>query len=161
MNDLFDIEDEDYEDPNPRPVSKPAAAPVDDLDWLPGNWADFVAMRQKKGARAPFTDAAKQGIVRKLKSYKALGYDLQDVLQESIENGWSGVFPPKNPKAADRHQEGEYAREVLRKRPHPSTHETRAYLDERTKHNETAIKGDEARRRADEIRARLGIRKRT
>ena len=157
MNDLFDIEDESDDDPNPRP----AVALADALDWLPDNWSDFVAMRQKKGSRAPFTDAAKQGIIRKLKSYKALGYDLEAVIQESIENGWSGVFPPKNPKAEVIHKEGEYAREVLRKRPHPTIAETREYLAVLDKAKDDAIKGDEARRRADEIRARLGIRKRT
>jgi len=52
-------------------------------------------MRKAKGKRAPFTVAARDGIVAELGRLRDAGHDIAAVLQASVNNGWSGVFPPK------------------------------------------------------------------
>lgn len=60
-------------------------------DWLPvPDWRDFCQMR---GTR--FTARAKQLVIGKLEKLKQEGYDPAAVLQQSLERGWSGVFPIK------------------------------------------------------------------
>jgi hypothetical protein len=70
-------------------------------DWMPPRqWDDFVEMRRAKGQRAPFTLGAARGIIADLAKLKEAGHDPAAVLQASVNNGWSGVFPIKR-------QEGE------------------------------------------------------
>ncbi len=85
--------------PNPDPVQDPPATRVPPWSppaWIPGQqWQSFIAMRKAKGKRAPFTEAARDGIVATLEKLYATGHDIAAVLQESVNNGWSGVFAPK------------------------------------------------------------------
>lgn len=68
--------------------------------WVPlPQWQAFVAMRKAKGKRAPFTDAARDGIVSALAKLQAAGHDVSEVLQESVNHGWSSVYAPKAPPA--------------------------------------------------------------
>jgi hypothetical protein len=70
-------------------------------DWIPAEqWAAFIAMRNAKGKRAPFTDAARDGVVAELAKLKRDGHNPGDVLTASVVNGWSGVFPPKTVRGA-------------------------------------------------------------
>lgn len=65
-------------------------------------WEAFIAMRKAKGKRAPFTDAARDGIVAALQKLSDAGHDIAAALQESVNNGWSGVFAPKGNTATHR-----------------------------------------------------------
>ena len=66
-------------------------------EWVPADkWAAFVAMRKAKGSRAPFTEAAREGIIAALDKLRADGHNVGEVLQASVVNGWSGVFAPKS-----------------------------------------------------------------
>lgn len=56
-------------------------------------WVAFVDMRKAKGKRAPFTDFAKTRILFELRRLAADGHDIEEVLWNSVTNGWSGVFP--------------------------------------------------------------------
>lgn len=78
----------------PTPASRgPSWSPP---AWMPiPQWQAFVAMRKAKGKRAPFTEAARDGIVAALAKLRSTGHDVAGVLQESVNNGWSGVFAPK------------------------------------------------------------------
>lgn len=59
--------------------------------WLPAvDWKDFCQMRGAK-----FTARAKQLVIGKLEKLKQEGHDPAAVLQQSLERGWSGVFPLK------------------------------------------------------------------
>lgn len=61
-------------------------------DWLDKNlWADFKEMRKK--LRRPMTLKAEELIVRKLDKLRAAGDDPREVLEQSIERSWQGVFP--------------------------------------------------------------------
>jgi hypothetical protein len=57
-------------------------------------WRDFEEMRRK--LRAPLTDRARQFIVADLVKLEGQGQHAEDVLNQSITNGWRGVFPLKN-----------------------------------------------------------------
>jgi hypothetical protein len=61
----------------------------------PETWAAFVAMRKAKGQRAPLTTHAAVLILNKLTALKGEGYDPEECLEQSIMNGWSGVFATK------------------------------------------------------------------
>jgi len=68
--------------------------------WMPlPQWQAFVSMRKAKGKRAPFTDAARDGIVASLAKFSGDGHDPAVILQESVNNGWSGVFAPRTQQA--------------------------------------------------------------
>ncbi len=74
----------------------PRVPPWQPPAWMPGpQWQAFVSMRRAKGKRAPFTDEARDGIVSALSKLRDAGHDVGAVLQESVNNGWSGVFAPK------------------------------------------------------------------
>lgn len=58
-------------------------------------WKAFVEMRKRK---APLTSHASMLVVKKLTELKAQGHDPIAVLEQSILNGWRGVFPLKDKK---------------------------------------------------------------
>jgi len=58
-------------------------------------WADYLELRKAKNARAPFTPAARRRILLKLADMQAQGIDIEKALGESVENGWTSVYPPK------------------------------------------------------------------
>ena len=94
-----------------RGDKKPPKAPQGALeipDWIPAEqWGEFVAMRRAKGQKAPFTVGAVKGIVTKLDALRDEGHDLMAVLQQSVVNGWSDVFPPKG-KPGGQTQQGAF-----------------------------------------------------
>lgn len=59
-------------------------------------WDAFVEMRKAKGKRAPFTDRARDLLVRQLEQMHQQGLDVGAALEQSVINGWSGVFPARN-----------------------------------------------------------------
>lgn len=92
--------------PTPTPVSlpgvtggKPPKPPKVDIalpGWLPEpQWSDFVQMRRAKGKRAPFTVAAAKGILADLSKLRDEGHSPAEVLQQSVNAGWSAVYPVK------------------------------------------------------------------
>jgi hypothetical protein len=58
----------------------------------PEAWYGFVRMRKAKGSRAPFTEDAERLSLRKLEDFYRQGYDVNHILEESVMNGWSGLF---------------------------------------------------------------------
>lgn len=86
--------------PQPHPESKPRvktkvtgnafALP----SWVPADaWQAFQEMRSR--IRKPLTDRGRQLVVRELERLKAQGHGPGSVLEQSVLNGWSGVFPIK------------------------------------------------------------------
>jgi len=73
-------------------------------DWIPQDaWQGFVAMRAQKGK--PPTERAVEIIVGKLDRWRASGHDPGVVLDTSTENGWTGIFEPKERQANGRRQD--------------------------------------------------------
>lgn len=63
-------------------------------EWVPETeWKDFVQMRQR--IKAPLTRPAQALTVRNLVKLKDQGHDPADVLNQSTQMGWRGVFPIK------------------------------------------------------------------
>lgn len=61
-------------------------------DWIPvEEWNGFVEMRQR--SRAPFTVRAKYLCVKKLDDLRRGGVSPAAILNQSVENGWKGLFP--------------------------------------------------------------------
>ena len=61
-------------------------------DWIDTEtWEAFIAMRKK--IKAPPTERAVQLLVKDLEKYKVDGDDPNEVINQSIKNGWKGLFP--------------------------------------------------------------------
>ena len=56
-------------------------------------WNDFLVQRKK--LKAPNTDRALNSLLKKLANYYHNGHNVNDIIQESYDNGWKGVFEPK------------------------------------------------------------------
>lgn len=68
-------------------------------DWLPqAAWANFVAFRKK--VRKPLTDRAAVLAIQKLDQLRQQGNPPALVIDQSILNGWAGLFPLKGHPAA-------------------------------------------------------------
>jgi Helix-turn-helix domain len=63
-------------------------------DWVPVEpWNHFMEMRRKN--RKTPTDRAKQLLVEKLARLTASGQDLEEIINQSIESSWTGLFEIK------------------------------------------------------------------
>lgn len=63
-------------------------------EWLPDEqWGEFIEHR--KQIKAKLTPLAKKKMINKLDALRQEGDDLKAVLDQSIANGWKGVFPTK------------------------------------------------------------------
>jgi uncharacterized protein YdaU (DUF1376 family) len=67
-------------------------------DWLPKNvWLDYCNFR--KSGKTSFTDRAKELSIANLERLKNEGNDPVAVINQSIQNGWVGLFPLKDQKS--------------------------------------------------------------
>ena len=63
-------------------------------DWISKDtWNDFSSMRKDK--KEPLTNISAKRIISKLEKLRKVGQDPNEILDESIANGWKGVFPLK------------------------------------------------------------------
>ena len=84
--------------PKPEPSIKPNG--VELPEWLPIEpWRDFVEHRQK--IKAKMTVRAMQLAIKELGKLRQNGHDPAAVLEQSVLNGWKGVFPLKGVPAND------------------------------------------------------------
>ena len=82
-----------------RTVREPEKEAVELPEWMPtGVWAEFVEHRRKM--KAPMTDVAQRRALKKLARMRTEGQDIEAVVEQSIINGWKGLFPVR----ADRRQ---------------------------------------------------------
>lgn len=64
-------------------------------EWLPESaWSDFIEFR-KSIPRSPFNLQAQKLALRKLEELREQGHDPTEVINQSILNGWKGLFPLK------------------------------------------------------------------
>jgi len=59
-------------------------------------WDQFMIMRKKK--KATPTEFAVKLLIKKLNGFHASGFDVNKIIELSIENNWKGLFEPKNNK---------------------------------------------------------------
>jgi len=78
-------------------VKKPAKQELDYSDipsWLPVQLVvDFASHRES--IKSPLSQNALNLIISKLAKFKAAGHNPAECLEDSIMNGWKGVFEPK------------------------------------------------------------------
>ena len=78
--------------------NRPICAKLSPPDWLPTeSWEMWDRFRKKKSAKA-WTEDAKQLGLRKLAQLRDEGHDPTEVIEQSIERGWTGLFPVKTNK---------------------------------------------------------------
>ena len=83
--------------PSPSPSPKPIALVLP--DWLDKDlWDGFLEVRKKK--RAPNTERALKLNLEKLVSFKSNGQDPNEVLKQSVEKGYQGLFEVKGTTSA-------------------------------------------------------------
>ncbi len=67
-------------------------------DWLSAElWESFVVFRKEK--KAPLSDHACELAFSKLDELRKAGHDPAQVIEESILNGWKGLFAPTTRKS--------------------------------------------------------------
>lgn len=72
----------------------PVVDRVEVPDWIdPKHWAQWIAHRA--GMKKPLTAHAQQLSIEKLGKLRAQGHDPNEIVSESIVNGWQGLFAPK------------------------------------------------------------------
>lgn len=70
----------------------PRVSAADLPEWMPKEaWKSFCEMRRSK--RKPVTPAAMKLLISKLGKLRDEGQSPQKVLEQSIENSWTGLFP--------------------------------------------------------------------
>lgn len=63
-------------------------------DWLePQQWAEFLAHR--KTLKKPMTEYAQHLAIKVLEKFRAAGHDPKASIDQSILNGWQGLFEPR------------------------------------------------------------------
>jgi hypothetical protein len=71
--------------------------PVDKPDWLPTKeWEEFK--QHRKSIKKPMNPLSEKKLILKLERLKNNGCNIVEILNESIMNGWSGVFEIKKTK---------------------------------------------------------------
>lgn len=76
--------------PKPKPDDEPVLP-----DWIPRQaWDDYVEFR--RSIKKPMTAIAKKRAVGLLEKLRQDGDSPEDVLTQSVVNGWQGVYPVKN-----------------------------------------------------------------
>lgn len=82
-----------------RQARKPARVSALTLPtWLqPDTWAQFVAHR--KAIKSPLTLQAMELAISKLDGLRQQGHDPREVIEQTILNGWKGLFPIKAKQA--------------------------------------------------------------
>ena len=80
----------------PKPKTQnPKIEPFSPPDWVDTEtWKAFEDHR--KAIKKPMTDQAKKLIIAKLGKFQKAGHFHVDVLNQSIENGWQGIFEIKD-----------------------------------------------------------------
>jgi len=74
--------------------------PLTPPEWVPADeWAAFGEMRRK--ARKPMTGHAQSLALKELSKLRSQGQDPAAVLNQSILNGWMGLFPVKHQARGD------------------------------------------------------------
>jgi hypothetical protein len=68
-------------------------------DWIDKElWGDFLEVRRVK--KAPNTNRAIKLLITELTGLRNLGFEPQKIIEQSIKNGWRGLFPLKENKNA-------------------------------------------------------------
>jgi phage replication O-like protein O len=101
--------------PPKKPKPKKQKPKTDEFVFTPPDWLDMKLWNQflehRKKIKSPMTDLAQHLAVIKLERYTGNGHTQRDVIEQSIINGWRGLFPVKDnhdPEARRRAKEARW-----------------------------------------------------
>jgi len=57
-------------------------------------WEQFMLVRKKR--KAVSSEYANKLLINKIKKYHAAGFNVNEIIETSVENSWKSFFPPKN-----------------------------------------------------------------
>lgn len=110
----------------PTARTKSPAVNVALPDWLPADaWADWCAHRKGK----TWTQRAAELSLRQLAKLREDGSDPRAVIEQSIANGWRGLFPLRNRGAAQQPSKIAYLDAALFGAEIPMPHDSTPYYD--------------------------------
>lgn len=79
----------------PRARAKTSLPPIPIPDWLDaGRWEEYLQHRRELSPK-PFTPTAQRHAIAKLKKLKDEGNDPADVIRQTLESNWAGLFKLK------------------------------------------------------------------
>ncbi|MEB7889785.1 replication protein [Hafnia alvei] len=92
---------------NPKSKAKPKtsldAAAAEIPEWLSRDtWLSWVSYRKEIGKTIKSAQTITQAINTLMKS-REIGYQPEEIINQSIASGWVGIFVPKQPKAPTKH----------------------------------------------------------
>lgn len=92
---------------NPKPKAKPKisldAASAEIPEWLSREtWLSWVSYRKEIGKTIKSAQTITQAINTLMKS-REIGYQPEEIINQSIASGWVGIFVPKQPKSPTKH----------------------------------------------------------
>lgn len=92
---------------NPKSKAKPKtsldAASAEIPEWLSRDtWLSWVSYRKEIGKTIKSAQTITQAINTLMKS-REIGYQPEEIINQSIASGWVGIFVPKQPKAPTKH----------------------------------------------------------
>lgn len=100
-----DTETDKDKEKNTGRAKRQPAAPLQLPDCIPmESWTSWLAYRRER--RLSTVQATLNGQMNKLAGWHKQGYDPASIIQESIDNGWQGLFLPKGaskPRPLSRH----------------------------------------------------------
>ena len=89
--------DTDKNDKNDKKKEKKERKEREYPDWLIlKSWDEYK--QHRKEIKSPLSELAEKKAINKLKTFIDLGFDQVEVIDQSIENGWKGLFEVKNSK---------------------------------------------------------------
>lgn len=96
--------------PPSRETAKQRTERLATMNPLPGHipadaWAEYVRHRHETGKA--MTDRAAKMALNKLEKMHQEGLDVREALEQSVANGWQGLFPPRKNARPDNRQAGE------------------------------------------------------
>ena len=82
-----------------KPKPKQLAPNLDNVVPVPQGveialWEDYLVMRKQQ--KAPNTERALKQLIKKLDDFRAKGQNPNEIVKQSYENGWKGLFELKN-----------------------------------------------------------------
>lgn len=66
-------------------------------EWMPLEaWEAYIAMRKGMGKKYAATEYAQKLLIKKLDTWRNEGQNIEEILNQSIERAWTGLFPIKS-----------------------------------------------------------------
>ena len=87
----------------PKKTKPRKKTPIVEIGYIPPEWIPLDTwngfLEHRNDIKAKFSVKAQELTVKKLDKWRTKGHDITEILNNSIMNGWKGVFEPKGNKS--------------------------------------------------------------